>query len=561
MGAISGLGVFLSIGYIWKSKKIRTKIIYGISALIMLVTMILTYSRFVYIMFALAILIYGIILCKKYKIKEKITKKKLAIIGIIIILAITYIAIGLNIPTKLEIGSSYQKIMYTAKPNEKYKFTFDIESKAEGEQEPFIIKITEKNKYFDEVKMEAIKFGSYTGTKEIEIETDKDTSVIYINIEKREENSTITVNNAKLNDKQIILKYKILPTNIVQKVQGISLKNKSLWERTTFIKDGIKSVKNDWLFGLGGQAWKTIQYKVQSYNYYAEEMHSFPIKVLMENGILGFIASIGIFVYLIKMLIKECKKDQLNMANISIIIGTILILLHSLIDFDLSFFYCLLIVELIISVLSSKEEGKVIKFSSNVIYVIILIASIIGIHSGTVQICYKKEIEKVEIASKEEERVLAKYYKAIPYSKTVKDRYNLNVKNDVTNNDRQKLMEDVIKNEKYENTNVGLENIYVYIVNNYEKTEALEKSLQYIIKTEDFYNYSIDNQVMRLNNFKNIINFLNEKNITDYKEKFENQFTKEIEEKDKYLEDYGKCRTNEKTIESFKEYIENLKKQ
>lgn len=561
MGAISGLGVFLSIGYIWKSKKIRTKIIYGISALIMLVTMILTYSRFVYIMFALAMLIYGIILCKKYKIKEKITKKKLAIIGIIIIVAITYIAIGLNIPTKLEIGSSYQKIMYTAKPNEKYKFTFDIESKAEGEQEPFIIKITEKNKYFDEVKMEAIKFGSYTGTKEIEIETDKDTSVIYINIEKREENSTITVNNAKLNDKQIILKYKILPTNIVQKVQGISLKNKSLWERTTFIKDGIKSVKNDWLFGLGGQAWKTIQYKVQSYNYYAEEMHSFPIKVLMENGILGFIASIGIFVYLIKMLIKECKKDQLNMANISIIIGTILILLHSLIDFDLSFFYCLLIVELIISVLSSKEEGKVIKFSSNVIYVIILIASIIGIHSGTVQICYKKEIEKVEIASKEEERVLAKYYKAIPYSKTVKDRYNLNVKNDVTNNDRQKLMEDVIKNEKYENTNVGLENIYVYIVNNYEKTEALEKSLQYIIKTEDFYNYSIDNQVMRLNNFKNIINFLNEKNITDYKEKFENQFTKEIEEKDKYLEDYGKCRTNEKTIESFKEYIENLKKQ
>ena len=154
----------------------------------MLVTMILTYSRFVYIMFALAILIYGIILCKKYKIKEKITKKKLAIIGIIIILAITYIAIGLNIPTKLEIGSSYQKIMYTAKPNEKYKFTFDIESKAEGEQEPFIIKITEKNKYFDEVKMEAIKFGSYTGTKEIEIETDKDTSVIYINIEKQEEN-------------------------------------------------------------------------------------------------------------------------------------------------------------------------------------------------------------------------------------------------------------------------------------------------------------------------------------------------------------------------------------
>lgn len=527
----------------------------------MLVTMILTYSRFVYIMFALAMLIYGIILCKKYKIKEKITKKKLAIIGIIIILAITYIAIGLNIPTKLEVGSSYQKIMYTAKPNEKYKFTFDIESKAEGEQEPFIIKITEKNKYFDEVKMEAIKFGSYTGTKEIEIETDKDTSVIYINIEKQEENSTITVNNAKLNDKQIILKYKILPTNIVQKVQGISLKNKSLWERTTFIKDGIKSVKNDWLFGIGGEAWKTIQYKVQSYNYYAEEMHSFPIKVLMENGIIGFIASIGIFVYLIKMLIKECKKDQLNMANISIIIGTILILLHSLIDFDLSFFYCLLIVELIISVLSSKEEGKVIKFSSNVIYVIILIASIIGIHSGTVQICYKKEIEKVEIASKEEERVLAKYYKAIPYSKTAKDRYNLNVKNDVTNNDRQKLMEDVIKNEKYENTNVGLENIYVYIVNNYEKTEALEKSLQYIIETEDFYNYSIDNQVMRLNNFKNIINFLNEKNITDYKEKFENQFTKEIEEKDKYLEDYGKCRTNEKTIESFKEYIENLKKQ
>ena len=37
----------------------------------------------------------------------------------------------------------------------------------------------------------------------------------------------------------------------------ISLKNKSAWERLNFINDAVKLIKENWLCGMGGNAWRT----------------------------------------------------------------------------------------------------------------------------------------------------------------------------------------------------------------------------------------------------------------------------------------------------------------
>lgn len=560
MGAICGLGIFLNIGYIWKCKNIKSKVFYAICSIIMLVTMILTYSRFVYILFALIAILYMLILFKKYNIKKKITKTKAIILIVFCIILVTYIIIGLNISTELKIDNEYQKIMYEVKPNEKYDFSFDIQTNSNSkEKESFLIKITEKNKYFDDINAQKIEFGTYTGTKTLEIQTKAETSVIYINIENKETDSKFIVNNARLNEKQLILKYKILPTKIIQKIQGISLKNKSLWERATFIKDGIKAIEQNWIFGLGGKAWETIQSKTQSYSYYAQEMHSFPVKVFIENGILGFVACIGVAIYLIKILVKECKEKEINMFNISILIAISFLLLHSIIDFDLSFFYCILVSATMIATISSKENGKQIKLS-NVIYIILIIVSLINIYSTLIQMSYKEKARLLKVNSKwTEERIFETYYKLLPYNRTIKNRYYGTIKDD---NQRQKIREDLIKNEKYDILNLSLENIYLYIeqlIKNNEGAELFEKSLNYVEETEEFYKYNPNYQISRLSKLKEIVELLNENNFIEYAQKFENQLIKEIEEKEQDILNYEKSRYYQEYVELYKEQIEKLK--
>lgn len=560
MAAVTGMGIFLCVSYILQSKEIKKKIIYTIIMMIMLIVFLLTYSRLAYITFALVCILYLIMLAKKYNIKEKINKKTIIICGLLISIITIYIMIGLQISDKIEITEEEQKILYSVKPNTDYKFEFDINSNSNNEN-GITITLTEKNKYFDDLEKKQIQFGTVNGVKEIKVRTKETTTVMYLNIQ-TDENSNLTINNIKLNDNKFIVKYKILPTKIIEKIQSINFNNKSVWERKTFIIDALKIAQNNCLFGYGGNAWQTLQYKTQCYNYYALEPHCFLVQALLENGIIGLSACLGIGIFILKKIFIEIKSKSLDMVKLSTIIATIFIALHSLLDFNLTFFYVSFIVFILISILNSEEEGIEIK-GSKFIYAVILIVSVFSIYSSSIKIYFENNTDIIKVNSKRtEQKIFDTYYKLLPFDQKIKNRKYKALKNakNIDYEENQITLENLLITEKYIDSNVSLNNVIDYIDVVLNDSENMNKSLEFALKytcdTEMFSKYRADFQILRFNNLKIIVEKLKSENITEYASKFEEQLKKEIKEKEKYILDFEKCRYEKKDKDIYLKKIE-----
>lgn len=145
------------------------------------------------------------------------------------------------------------------------------------------------------------------------------------------------VKSLTINGKEHPLKYRYLPVSLVDKIKSIHVNNKSVWERGTFYQDALKIIKNNLLFGRGGNAWRYEYEKVQSYQYGAKEIHSYPLQILMDYGIISLIALLYIVCVIVREAIIYEKKE-----NFGICISILLLLAHSFIDFDMSFFYIML---------------------------------------------------------------------------------------------------------------------------------------------------------------------------------------------------------------------------
>lgn len=170
MAAVAGLGIFLCLGYTFKRKSIPAKIFYVLLALIMAITMFLTYSRLALLIFILVAVFYIAIVCKKYEIWKKITKKTVVALVALLVVVIVYIGIGLKVGDELVLEEDFQKIFYSVKPNTDYIFVFNMETTSYSE-EAVIMKFTEKNEYFDDVNVTEEKVGNRRGETEITIHT------------------------------------------------------------------------------------------------------------------------------------------------------------------------------------------------------------------------------------------------------------------------------------------------------------------------------------------------------------------------------------------------------
>ena len=568
MAAVAGLGIFLCAGYVLKSKKIVNKIIYSAFVLVMLVTLILTYSRLVYIIFALMVLFYIIIIYRNYgKSIWKIMKRpKNIIIGSIALIAlVVYIIIGLKIPTELNVKTSYQKIFYSVEPNTEYIFKFDVDSNS-TQDDNFSIKVTEKNKYFDNVNETQISFSTFSGEKELKIKTQESTSVIYLKIENvnGDENNKLIIKNAQLNEKKLILKYKILPTKIIEKIQSISFNNKSVWERTEFISGALRIVKENWLFGLGTNAWRTVQSQKQAYYCYAKEVHCFPVQIFLENGIIGFIACIGIIVLLIAKLVEKSKGGNGNFVICSSIVGILFLLLHSMLDFDMSFFYVLVIVFSIIATISSEEEKVKLNMGS-ILYCILIVIATCSVYVSAIEYHYKKNTQMLVINAKwTEERIYNTYYKLLPFNKQIKQERYIRLSNagKLTSLEKKKAKKNMIVTEKYTSNNLVLENVREFIRLSLECKQNVSKdikfALKYVQSTEEFSRFQPDFQLYRFDNLKQIVKLLNDAGENEYAEKFQEQYKKEIENKKDSILDYNKARYSKEWVERYENELEKL---
>ena len=555
MAIVAAIGIFLTIGEIIKNKNNNLKYMYLLVLAVMGITLILTYSRLVYIVFAFTLLIYLLLYLRKYDMKSFFLKRKRNfIIGIItiVVLIISYIAIGLNLDSELVIESKYQKILYTVKPNEDYIFKFKVTS-------PGIkVFITEKNKFFDSVNTSNYEYSELNNEDvEIKIHTLNETSVIYLNIENLSEQGVSKITESTLNDEKLILKHKLLPTNVIDKIESISLNNKSAWERFTFVGDALELIKDNWLFGYGGEAWNNLQYKIQDYNYGAREVHNYIIQAFLEFGIIGFVATILIIVWFVKKIIEDIKNKNYDIRILSIEVAILALIIHSILDFNMSFMYVLMLYSIMLAILSSQEEKIHIKYNRT-FTIILIITSLISFTISSLE-KYYIESTRFIVEGKEYEKLelFENMYKILPFNTNLQERLYLAYKSEEKNNiDKMiEIKRNNIDSETYSEENVNLSNVLEYVKllseSNSLTVEEQEYIYEHIVQTEGTVKYQPYEVIKRWQNMYNLTEYINDANIKE-------QLIKEFNLYKEYVLDYTNCRYDKNMLTHFKNEIKNI---
>lgn len=445
--------LFIVVYKMLKEQKKEIKAIYQTINLILIIGIILTYSKAIIVLLPISLLIYIVILKEKEKkveigqniitagmlsilfvvIFEKIVntqnyllmwltfiimvltyyainlrikkikiKKTIIALAILFISFITYIEIALNLYGEYpvftaKIESDYEaKVIHNINGNAEYTLEFDIEAKApKNIENTYTINLLERDDKNQELNQTNIKFGTFQGKKQIRIHTKETTAEIKIEFQSEYPyaEKKLIVKSLTINEKEVPLKYKYLPTQLVEKVQNISIHYKTVKERIEMVKNAIQLIKENPLTGLGGNAWQYKYQEVQSYPYVAKKLHSYPAKIMLEFGIIGIVAYLGIAISIIGILIKAIKNQDIKILSIAF--AFLLFGIHSIIDIDMEYTSMLLYTFGVMGVLRTEIEEekktKIVTVSKCGIVIIAIIIVYLTINSKSFNKYYEIE--------------------------------------------------------------------------------------------------------------------------------------------------------------------------
>lgn len=132
----------------------------------------------------------------------------------------------------------------------------------------------------------------------------------------------------------------------------LSIYNAQLQERLVFYEDAIKIIRNN-LLGIGAGNYSSKQYIYQSADYGIKYVHNGFLQIMIDFGIIFFIGFIIIIVYSIVKLYRERKLKSFELLII------MMIFIHSMIDFSMSFIYVNMILFLCMGILHNYELNNI----------------------------------------------------------------------------------------------------------------------------------------------------------------------------------------------------------
>ena len=153
---------------------------------------------------------------------------------------------------------------------------------------------------------------------------------------------------------------KVLPEVLRQRIGSIDLETHSVYERLTMYKDALSIWRESPLFGSGKGAWEAYYNQYQSYSYLSAQPHSYLFQLLIEVGLVGLLVIVGLILTTLVMYLRVRKREPERVKHhlfYAIVPSTIL--LHSLIDFEMSYLFYVWIVFFCIGVLSGSLKQRI----------------------------------------------------------------------------------------------------------------------------------------------------------------------------------------------------------
>jgi len=150
----------------------------------------------------------------------------------------------------------------------------------------------------------------------------------------------------------------LFPEVIRNRVENINLQTHSVYERLTMYKDAIKIWENSPIIGNGAGAWEALYERHQSYSYLSSQTHGYLQQLLIEVGLIGIIVYVGFIAMVVFSYIRFYRSAEEKDRNryIFYFIVPITILIHSLIDFEMSYLFYSILVYLCLGIMAGTQR-------------------------------------------------------------------------------------------------------------------------------------------------------------------------------------------------------------
>lgn len=131
----------------------------------------------------------------------------------------------------------------------------------------------------------------------------------------------------------------MLPDTLEQRIENINFEQHSVLERATFYKDSFKLIMDHPVFGAGGGGWAALYEKYQNNPYTSRQAHNFFLQFWIEVGTLGIIILAAFLIYIFYQYIRSYIKGDEASRNSKFVfyIVVVSLLVHSTIDFEMSY--------------------------------------------------------------------------------------------------------------------------------------------------------------------------------------------------------------------------------
>ncbi|RAR42400.1 O-antigen ligase family protein [Paenibacillus sp. MDMC362] len=152
----------------------------------------------------------------------------------------------------------------------------------------------------------------------------------------------------------------VLPQNISVRLENINFNQHSVLERLTFYKDAMKVLADYPFIGAGGGAWASLYEQYQNNPYTSRQAHNFFLQYLIEVGIVGFVIFMSFILYIFYKYIRGYIKgnDEKRNSHFLYLIIVLSILIHSILDFNMSYVFMGILVFLGLGGMAAVMDNK-----------------------------------------------------------------------------------------------------------------------------------------------------------------------------------------------------------